>query len=235
MSKIYLTARIVLNKVLNKTGIYLLRVKSYNSLVNPSALQALEKYKIKPTSILHIGAHFAQEANDYWSSGVRKALFIEGHPETYLRMTKNIKKFPGYEGICLLLSDHEGTEDFFVSSNSGQSSSLLEPKNHLKVEPKIKFEKPIKLPVATLDSLKVEQFDLVVIDVQGAEKFIIRGGLSTINQSKAVWVEVSATELYEGNTTISEIIQLLSENFSPVFLNMSNNLWGDLLFIRNQD
>jgi hypothetical protein len=74
---------------------------------------------------------------------------------------------------------------------------------------------------------------LIVLDVQGAEELVLQGGRNTFEQAKALWIEVSTGELYEGNTLPSNLIYELSENFTPVHLSMGSKLWGDVLFLRN--
>ena len=221
-----------LNRLLNRFGVYLLRTKNYSKIVNPGPLHLLEKYGMEPRSVLHIGGHYAEEANEYKSAGIDKATFIEGDPKVFATMMQNLLKFPEYRGSCHLLSDHIGKEDFYVASNNGASSSLLAPDQHLLLEPQIHFDSPIQLPVVTLDSLDVGQFDLIVLDVQGAEKLVINGGKKTFNNALALWVEVSAGALYLGNTQPSDLINLLSPEFTPVYLNMGDKFWGDMLFVK---
>jgi FkbM family methyltransferase len=224
---------VLLNTILNKFGFYLLRTKNYSRIMNPGPLQVLEKYKVKPNSVLHIGGHFAEEAKGYKDAGISRVTFIEGDPTVYVTMMQHLSNFPEYEGLCFLLSKEKGFENFHIASNNGASSSLLEPKSHLFLEPKIKFKPAIQLPVVTLDSLNLGQFDLIVLDVQGAEELVLQGGRNTFEQAKALWIEVSTGELYEGNTLPSNLIYELSENFTPVHLSMGSKLWGDVLFLRN--
>jgi FkbM family methyltransferase len=221
-----------LNVLFNKFGFYILKTKNYSKMVHPGPLDLLEKFGIEPQSILHIGGHHAEEALEYKGAGIDRVTFIEGDPNVFETMMQNLAAFPEYQGICYLLSDHIGMEDFFVASNDGASSSLLAPNNHLLLEPEIQFDRAIKLPVATLDSLDVGQFDLIVVDVQGAEKLVINGGKKTFRKALALWVEVSAGELYLGDAQPSELINLMSPDFTPVFLNMGPKFWGDMLFIK---
>ena len=199
--------------------------------MNPGPLDWLGKFDIQCKSVLHIGGHYAEEAEIYFEAGVNKAVFIEGDPSVYQILIERIASYQNFEGICALLSNVEGISKFNIASNDGASSSILEPDNVLIKKPNITFSDSINLPTKTLDSLSLGKFDLIVIDVQGAESLVIEGGIETIKQAKALWVEVNAGSMYLGDANSSQIVADLSKYFVPVFMNMGANLWGDALFI----
>jgi FkbM family methyltransferase len=199
--------------------------------MNPGPLDHLDKYRIECDSVLHIGGHFAEEAEIYSQQNISKVVFIEGDPEIFARMMKRLTNFPGQDGICALLSDSEGPVDFYFASNEGASSSILKPGRHLTHKPKITFEEVRQLQSCTLDSLDLGKFDLIVIDVQGAETRVIAGGLETISKAKALWVEVNVGSMYEGDFNSSEVVNVLREHFVPVYMNMGVQYWGDALFV----
>jgi FkbM family methyltransferase len=217
---------------LKQMNLVLVHSDKYRLINNPRPLDLLTKYDTTCKSVLHIGGHFAEEADEYLSAGIELAIFIEGDPTTFSIMQKRLENFPKFKGICSLLSDKTGKSKFYIASNGGASSSLLFPDRHLVKKPSIKFEKEIELPTARLDDLNLGQFDLVVIDVQGAEKLVIQGGLETINKAKALWVEVNSGSMYRGDADSSQIVEALSENFVPVYMNMGANYWGDALFLK---
>lgn len=224
----------ILQNVIRKLGVSILTSEKYRILLNPSPLDLLHKYRIECNSVLHIGGHFAEEAQLYSQSGISKVLFIEGDPKVFESMMKQIERFPGQDGICALLSDSDGLTDFYCASNEGASSSILKPNRHLKHKPQITFEEVSQLKSRTLDSLGLENFDLIVIDVQGAEGMVIAGGIETISKAKALWIEVNVGSMYEGDSNSSEVVYALREYFVPVYMNMGVHYWGDALFINKK-
>jgi FkbM family methyltransferase len=223
--------KIVLN-TLENFGIKLIPTSFYSYLVSPTVIELLDRYKIECDSVLHIGGHLAEEASLYSNGRISKATFIEGDPETFQDMSEVLGQYPGYLGIKAMLSSEKSITKFYVASNLGASSSILAPRRHLTERPDIKFHTIKEIETVTLDSLNLGIFDLVVLDVQGAELKVIQGGLETINAARAIWVEVNTGAMYEGDANSSEIVLSLAEHFVVVYMNMSENKWGDALFIR---
>lgn len=217
--------------VLRKFGIIVIKDSFYHYLISPNVIELLDKYKIVCHSVLHIGGHLAEEANIYKKEGIQKVTFIEGDPETFDEMLSTLEHYPGYSGIGAMLSNENSISEFFVASNRGASSSLLEPGRHLTQRPDIEFNTIKKVETVTLDSLSLGVYDLVVLDVQGAEMKVIQGGMETIRHAKAIWVEVNAGSMYKGDASSSEIISILAEHFVPLYMNMGEEKWGDALLI----
>ena len=91
-------------------------------------------------------------------------------------MMERLKQYPDFAGINACLSKDNGTIDFFRASNNGNSSSILKPQRHLDHYPEVAFKQTIKIKTLPLDSLNLGKFDLIVMDVQGAEHLVIEGG-----------------------------------------------------------
>src|SRR5690349_24723633 len=86
-----------------------------------------EKYNITSKGVLHIGAHLGQEAEMYNQLGMEKMIFIEANPSIYDQLVSNIAKYPNAKAIKACISDKDGESVVFnISSNEGQSSSILE-------------------------------------------------------------------------------------------------------------
>ena len=197
--------------------------------------QVLNIHNLHPKTVLHIGAHLAQELEMYKSYGIFQGAFIEANPEVYLRLKESLKDESHWHAIEALLSDVDGEEsDFWVSDNDKMSSSLLKPNLHLAEHPDVKFEDiPIKLLTRTLNCLLLNNFELIVIDAQGAELKILKGGMDTIKNSDAIWIEVALGGLYENDCSINDLVHFLSPyGFYPVYVVIGNNLWGDALFVK---
>jgi len=96
----------------------------------------------------------------------------------------------------------------------------------------------ITVPVTTLDTLfPTKKFDVIKIDVQGAELDVINGGCSTLPKSSYVIIEVSLIPYNEG-APLADVIVKRMEDFNffvQDIVGMHNNKSGntiqlDLLF-----
>jgi hypothetical protein len=116
------------------------------------------------------------------------------------------------------------------------SSSLLEPGLHLTEHPDVKFDsQPIKIKTKTLDSLSLGKFDLVVMDVQGAELKVLSGGIETFKDADALWLEVALGGLYKNDCSINDLSEFLAPfGFYPVYVIIGSTMWGDALFIKKE-
>lgn len=223
--------------LLERFGVRVIRESYLNyliSLPNPNVMDLLERYRIKCATVLHIGGHFAEEANLYREKGIKRAVFIEGDPTIFPFLQDALHNHSDYSCILAMLSNGNEESEFHVASNEGASSSLLKPKRHVIERPDITFEEKKLVQTTTLDSMELGSFDLVVLDVQGAELLVIEGGAVTIGQAKAIWIEVNAGSMYEGAADSSEIVKALSKNYVPLYMNMNENKWGDALFIHRR-
>ncbi len=93
------------------------------------------------------------------------------------------------------------------------SGSIRSPKNHKNHHPWCKFCAPIEVPIITLDTWAkfalVEQVDFIWADVQGAEVDMIRGAKRVLANTRFLYTEYSNHELYEGQITLSQILEAL--------------------------
>lgn len=194
-------------------------------------------HDISPKRVLHIGAHMAQELSMYKDFGAESGVFIEAHPEICHRLSEHLFGHKDWQVIEALLSDKDGdVVNFWVSSNDAMSSSLLKPQLHLTEHPDVLFDDvPIKIKTKTLDSLALGDFDLIVVDVQGAELKVIEGGIETFKNADALWLEVSFGGLYQDDCTINDLTMFLSKfGFYPAYVVIGSNLWGDAFFVKRE-
>lgn len=207
-------------------------MKELKGQANPKVTDLLSRFKISCATVLHVGGHYAEEAQEYFEYGIDRAVFIEGDSTSFTQLQLNVSKYKNFSAIKSFVSDTSGLAIFYQASNAGASSSLLKPGRHSKERPDILFSEGIKVETQTLDSLNLGEFDLVVIDVQGAEMQVLKGGQKTALSAKAIWIEVNSGGMYSNDAGTQDIFAYLMETHSPVYLNLNENYWGDALFIR---
>jgi FkbM family methyltransferase len=163
-----------------------------------------------PNSCLDIGANTGQFATE-WQKIFPSCKITSIEPNPYCE--KGLKKL-GINYLQYGISDKVGELELIVpkiKTNSKGGSFYKEINfNSLADEDLLK----IKVPVTTLDALfPNEMFDVIKIDVQGAELDVINGGVLTLSNSPYVIIEVSLTPYNEG-APLADIIVKRMENLN---------------------
>lgn len=190
----------------------------------------IKKYNIKPSGVVHVGAHFGQEVPEYKRMGAKKIILIEPQAHCIDRLNK-LQDVTVVHSAC---GSVIGEMTMYTSDqNEGQSNSLLRPKLHEKQHPEIKFTGSITVPVVPLDMIAPADCDMLVMDVQGYELEVLRGAQESLKNFKWVYTEVNRDETYEGCARVEEIDAFLSD-FQRVETSWLG-IWGDALYIRKQE
>ncbi|MFZ2100916.1 MAG: FkbM family methyltransferase, partial [Oricola sp.] len=121
-----------------------------------------------------------------------------------------------------------------------QSSSLLPLHKHKDIYPKIRHTETIEVEATTLDALVSKgrlpagDYNVLALDIQGAELLALKGATETLRGIDAVHTEVNFDELYRGAASIFDIDSFLAEQgFIRVrTVTPSHPTWGDALYIR---
>tara|TARA_R110002049_G_scaffold46487_1_gene135141 strand:- start:87712 stop:88404 length:693 start_codon:yes stop_codon:yes gene_type:complete len=197
----------------------------------------------KLKTLVHVGAHIAQERSHYESHGYENILWIEGSAEIHQRLVKILADHQGparhhaYHG---LLADHDDQEiELRMFSNDGMSSSIYAPtEESLSRWPAVTETGRTESAVTrTLDSvLSGTEFegncDTLVVDVQGAELLVLRGAEKTVASANAVIAEVSTVPYYQGGVMFDELkAHLEQRGFVPMSVPRRH---GDMLFLRRE-
>jgi FkbM family methyltransferase len=187
------------------------------------------------TGVIHIGAHYGQEINDYINNKIKNIVVFEPLNKNFEILHTNIKEANAdIIGHQLALGSKKGIATMNLSSNDAQSSSILNPKEHLTLHPNVFFNGSEEVEVRTLDSFKYTNYNFINMDVQGYELEVLKGSKKTLNNIDYVYCEVNRAEVYENNAMIEDIDDFLSVyNFIRVETDWSGGLWGDALYIKS--
>ena len=133
------------------------------------------------------------------------------------------------------IADHDGSGSLILSQwGWGQewthSSSIKQPKNHLQRFP-VTFGGSVEVQLTALDTFYRQHglgtIDFIWADIQGAEGEMIRGGQQALDHTRYLYTEYSDDEMYEGQVTLREILELL-----PDFRVLE--LWPDDVLLENR-
>jgi FkbM family methyltransferase len=199
-------------------------------------------YKFIPKGIIHVGAHNAEESGSYKELNVENVIWIEGNPDIFNSLYENFKE-KGNKIFNYLVSDSDDTEYEFKVTNNGESSSILELGTHKEKHPHIFVTDKKILNSKTLDSIilensiNIEEYDFLNLDIQGAELLALKGFTKNIDSIKYIYTEVNVDFLYENCALISEIDNFL---YSYGFHRKETKIleeygWGDAFYIRKND
>ena len=154
-----------------------------------------KKYKVPLRGVIHVGAHRGEEVHQYEELGAKKIIWVEPNPDVFKEMeillndAEAATESAAFEYAASNV-DHE-TVDFnlyygpdagHLTGNKG-CSSLLKAKGRFEEW----FQETIKVETITIDTLVEENdfeyadYDLLNLDVQGAEMLALEGATKTLN------------------------------------------------------
>ena len=204
-------------------------------------------HRIAPQSLslktlVHVGAHLAQEIEQYESHGYQRIMWIEASAQVHANLVDKLNRHEGtaeHFTKCALLTDQDGDEvELREFSNDGMSSSIFSPTDNLSARwPDVtETGQTETIRSSTLDTLLADTpfadaCDLLVVDVQGAERLVLQGAAKTLANANAVICEVSTVPYYEGGVLFDELADLLkTHGFGPM---ATPRRHGDMLFMRS--
>jgi len=181
--------------------------------------------------ILHIGAHECEEKEYYKQCfGDVPVVWVEANPVIANKMSSNnvVENFA--------VSDVDDHDVELNVANNGQSSSLLDMKEHLIMHPGIEYVAKVRCKTITIKTLvekyKNVKFDLINLDIQGMEYVALCGAGDLLKDVKFIYTEVNFIEIYKDCGLIGKIDTLLQEyGFDRVATADSGCGWGDALYV----
>ena len=204
-------------------------------MVDKKLENLLKTYKKEIKNLVQVGAHYGQEL-EVIEEHINGNIFLFEPNESAVKVLKtkvginsNIKIFPYALG-----SKNTLNEMFYSSENDGQSSSLLKPDLHIKVQPQIEFKEKIKVTVKRFEDLNINEADFLIMDVQGFELEVLKGFGKKLKDVQFIYTEVNRDYLYENNVLINDLDAFLkSKNFLRVWTTWrrADMPWGDAFYI----
>lgn len=210
------------------------------------SIELRQVHSWQPKGIIHVGANHGGEVVHYSAIGAAPNLFIEAIPEVYEKCRALVEQYPGNHALNAVCGKRDGDLVVFnVSSNPGAVSSSYLPIGDIlrKNRPDITYVSSFEATTTRLDKLVLDtgfrfsEFNLLVMDVQGAELDVLMGSSNVLQSCEFVVSEVSDYELYTGGAVYDEITYFLRDHyFEPIANNFGNTKVGrrvgDVLYKR---
>lgn len=202
-------------------------------------LKYMDKFGLPRSGIIHIGANFAGEARFYDAYGKVPVAFFEPVPSVFELAQKSTSKFPRQRVFQACCSDRDGDEvTFSVSSNRGMSSSMYPLGRHGELAPGITYVDQFKIKTSRAETIlkqhyALDDFNLAVIDTQGADLLALKGLGEFLDHLDAVYIEISDQPLYEGGAAFDDIYRYLNDKgFALAMLYLNVVDFGNAFFKR---
>jgi len=191
-----------------------------------------EKYDFSGVrGVIHVGAHHGQEYESYleeFGPEIRTHWFEPLNSAFEVLQERLGDKIRCELYHCALGATNGAAEIWEDSGNSGQSSSLMRPKEHLTQWSHITFPHTSEIALRTLDSFGIRNANVLVIDAQGYELEVLKGAEQTLLSVDHVFCEINSREMYEGCPTPEELDGFLGQRgFVMREQWWTSNMWGD--------
>lgn len=199
----------------------------------------IANHGLKIKGILHVGAHLAEEAQDYAKLGIHNIYWVEGNADNILPIEREVAGM-GHWVICALITDKDREDvQFNITNHQSMSSSIFEFGTHPTFSPETVFVERRMVESRTLDSLGAEYewfpgVNMINMDLQGAELLALRGATKVLQRIDYVYTEVNKAQVYQGCAQVGELDEILSD-FDRVETGwVPRQGWGDALYVRRK-
>ncbi|MCF6232716.1 MAG: FkbM family methyltransferase [Rhodobacteraceae bacterium] len=198
--------------------------------------------------IVHVGAHWAEDAAFYEDCGAKTVLWIEGDPDTFARLQKVVAARPGdTRHLCenALVSAVDGDQAAFHRFNGDGSSSSMHMATdnlHARFPDSHETGEVLHLTTRTLPDIlarhavdvRVAKRPMLVVDVQGHELSVLQGLGTGLAEFALCKCEVSRVAMYEGGAMFADI----DAHFKAQGFRLASHRYiqvprhGDVLYLR---
>lgn len=209
---------------------------SFSGTYTDSMLVSVNELKkfwgVAPASLVHVGAHNAEELEAYTNAGWNSVTWVEAQPDKVRQLATII---PSHHKLieAAVWDIDDAVMDLKIMTNT-ESTSLLNLGTHAEEHPEVVLESTIRVTTKTLASLISENNipEMLALDIQGVELRALKGFEKALGKVNWIYSEVNRRELYEGCGLVWELDKYLSNfGFKRVMSKWSDHGWGDALYV----
>ena len=226
--------REIVKFILSKLNLVVLKKATFNELERTQE-KLNEFYARNSSAIFHIGANEGEERFFYGTLN-KPVFWFEASVETFSRLKGNLALEKNQHLFNICLSDANGSQDFYMASNQGQSSSLITPVlNH--VHNKLISYRKTVIETKRFDSIfnvnEIPDRSHLVLDVQGSELKVLIGIGKLLQNFHSIYCEVtSGNSPYLNAPDFSTIRNFLDGFGFKIIIEPFNNFHGNVLFAK---
>jgi FkbM family methyltransferase len=192
---------------------------------------------IRPSGVLHVGAHEAEEDLAYQKFSWGSTTWVEANPDKALALQHRFRTRKDQWVIEAVAWGTDGVDLDFNVANNGESSSVLALGTHSQHHPGVHYVSTCRVTTSRLDTaLQTNDsgdFNFLNLDVQGAELQALIGLGERINDVTWIYSEVNTEAVYEGAPLLEEFDAYCRQlGFQRIDLLMTPWGWGDALYCR---
>ncbi len=198
--------------------------------------EQIKFWNVSPKGVVHVGAHEAEESEQYENANWGKVYWVEAQPDKVEFLNSKFSNSKDSVVAAAVWSKAGVPLELQVMTNSA-STSLLNLGTHNEAHPDISFSHSIKVNTQILEDLipMNSLADYLCLDIQGAELEAIKGFGNRVSAMKWIYSEVNEEELYEGCCLVSDLDDYLKKyGFSRMATRWTEFGWGDALYV-NKD
>lgn len=201
----------LIKDIANKFGYDILHLPT-----NSIERQQLDLFKEHEINLIFdIGANVGQYAQKIRRLGYKgKIVSFEPLPDAFQILKNNAANDPHWQVVQTAIGNFNGESKINIAQNSYSSSILDILPVHIESAPESKYIATTKVNVQKLDDIIDLYYTdssrlFVKIDTQGFEKQVLEGALKSLNKIKGFQMELSLLTLYENETLMQDMIDLL--------------------------
>ncbi len=206
-------------------------------LIPPALLR--RRWSVRPTTIVHVGGHHAEELDDYLAAGwgTDGVLWIEAMSAAVDEIRHRITPLPNQRVAHAVVWSKPGVRLRFHETSNGQSSSVLELKTHADHYPEIivthEEDRDTSVLADLIDWQHMPEIGLLNLDIQGAELHALQGLGPKISCVESIYSEVNTEELYKDCALLDDLdAWLAGHNFVRLDIALTGQGWGDAFYMR---
>jgi len=198
-----------------------IRKKHFGGYLMQNRIKLLKHFNI--VTILDVGANTGQFAYYTRKMGYQNRIVsFEPLSSAFAILNQFAKNDRNWQIENCAIGNQDGEIEINVSQNSQSSSILNMMPEHVQSAPDSAYMGKEKVEIHNIDSIISEYTDnleqtYLKIDTQGFEKNVLMGAKESLKTIKGLQLELSLVELYQGETLITEMLNLIKELGFTIF------------------
>jgi len=200
-----------------------------------------DKYMTVRKGAIHVGAHEGQERTWYKEQGFSPVIWFEPNKDLFPTLLQNLHLFKDQRAYNVGVHDTiTGKATLHISSNNGESSSILDLGLHKEMYRTIKYIGDQEIELVRMDEfLKTNKIDINIfnylsIDVQGVELNVIKSFGKLLGKLDYLYLEVNTVEMYKNCSLLPDVDKYVGQfGFIRMAITLQKDgSWGDAFYKR---